>query len=106
MIRISAGRSQWNAPTIVYDLAVIIPEIDNPRRIFEDQGGRLYIQVGKHEFAQKAEARFIYTFDSIEARYVRLSYPDNHTASVNYPNTFMFTTEVEVYAPGKGLAVK
>ncbi len=55
--------------------------------------------VGKFTFSQRREERHRYTFDAVNARYVRLTYPDHYDASVDYTPTFSFTTEVEVYAP-------
>ena len=66
--------------------------------------GKDFTEVGSHEFTLKKEERFTYTFPTKDARYVRLIYPDHFDEQAGFPQTFSFTTEVEVYAPVKGAA--
>ena len=60
--------------------------------------GAAYTQVGSYLFSQHKEERHTFTFDPRQARYVRLSYPDHYTETVEYGPLFVFTTEAEVYA--------
>ncbi len=60
--------------------------------------GKTFTQVGTYVFTQGKEEKHTYTFGTVDARYVRLTYPDHYDAVVNYPNTFSFTEECEVYA--------
>ena len=59
--------------------------------------GKSFDEVGRVEFAQGAEARRSVRFAPHAARYVRLTYPDHHDATVGYPPEFAFTRELEVY---------
>ncbi len=60
-------------------------------------GNETFTAVGKHEFSQnRAETATIKT-TATSARFVKLSSTDHHDAVVQYPNTFIFLTEVEVY---------
>lgn len=59
--------------------------------------GKEFKEVGSHEFSLRKAERWTWSFAPVEARYVRLIYPDRHEQGVDYPNTFAFTTEVEVY---------
>lgn len=64
--------------------------------------GTSFTRVGRHEFPQRKEARHTFSFAPQTARYVRLTYPDNHREQVDYDPRFAFTTEVEVYARRAG----
>ena len=56
-----------------------------------------FTEVGKHEFVQnKADTAVIKT-PKTSARYIKLSGTDHHEAEAQYPNTFIFLTEVEIY---------
>lgn len=61
--------------------------------------GKTFTDVGTYDFSQNKEERHTYKFDAVEARYVRLTYPNYYEATVGYNNTFVFTSELEVYAP-------
>jgi len=61
--------------------------------------GKAFAEVGAATFAfGKAERKTI-RFPLTSARYVRLAYTANHATEKQYPVTFVFTQEVEVYAP-------
>jgi hypothetical protein len=61
--------------------------------------GHTFTEVGSYIFSLRHEERHLYKFPPMLARYVRLTYPDHYSEQVEYQPTFMFTTEVEVYAP-------
>ena len=61
--------------------------------------GTTFIPVGSFVFSQRREQKHRFTFAAVNARYVRLTYPDHYEATVDYTPTFAFTTEAEVYAP-------
>ena len=61
--------------------------------------GTTFTDVGSYVFSLNKEEMHSLTFSPKPARFVRLTYPDHYDAAVNYPNTFVFTTECEVYAP-------
>ena len=63
--------------------------------------GTNFTPEGSHEFAMEQEAQFTYGFASVQARYVRLTYPDHYTTNSQYGPNFVFTTECEVYAAMK-----
>jgi sialate O-acetylesterase len=56
-----------------------------------------FTEVGKHEFAQNQAETVVIKTDGNSARYIKLSSPDHHDPVVQYPNTFIFLSEVEVY---------
>jgi lysophospholipase L1-like esterase len=61
--------------------------------------GQKFAPVGSYVFTQHHEERYLYKFQPIPARYVRLTYPDHYAEEADFSNKFMFTTEVEAYAP-------
>ena len=63
--------------------------------------GQNFSEVGTYVFSQNKEEKHRYSFAPANARYVRLSYPDHYDDAVGYTPTFVFTNEVEVYAPVK-----
>lgn len=63
--------------------------------------GVTFTPEGSHEFACEQEARFTYGFTPVQARYVRLTYPDHYTTNQQYGPNFSFTTEAEVYESAK-----
>ena len=58
---------------------------------------KTFTEAGKHEFTQNQAETAVIKVPKTAARYVKLSAPDHHEPVVNYPNTFIFLTEVEVY---------
>lgn len=62
---------------------------------------KTFTDVGSYQFSQNKEEKTTIKFTPAEARYVRLTYADRYDQSVGYPITFAFTTELEVYGPGK-----
>ena len=62
--------------------------------------GTNFTDVGSHTFVQKQELRYTYSFPVADARYVRLNYPDHYDDGNGYTNTFVFTTECEVFGGG------
>jgi sialate O-acetylesterase len=61
--------------------------------------GQNFTDVGTYVFSLRKEERHLFTFPAVLARYVRLTYPDHYPDTVGYDPLFVFTTEVEVYAP-------
>jgi sialate O-acetylesterase len=63
--------------------------------------GTNFTTVGSYVFTPGKEERHLYSFPPVNARYIRLTYPDHYDQQVGpYSNTFVFTEEVEAYAPG------
>ena len=56
-----------------------------------------FTETGKHEFTQNQAQTAVIKVPGTSARYVKLSGADHHEAVVQYPNTFIFLTEVEVF---------
>ena len=81
-----------------------VPEFGSTKtiKVAVSKDGQAFTEVGTHEFSLRKAERFTYTFAPVEARYVRVIYPDHYDETVGYSPNFSFTTEVEVYAPGKG----
>jgi hypothetical protein len=63
--------------------------------------GTTFKPVGTNQFEQRKEVKYTYSFPAADARYVRLTYKDHWDEQVNYPKEYVFTEEVEVYAPTK-----
>lgn len=63
--------------------------------------GKIFSNIGSHDFSAGRAEGFWYKCDPILARYVRLSYEGNHPKRDQYSNAISFTTEVEVYAQPK-----
>jgi lysophospholipase L1-like esterase len=58
-----------------------------------------FTKVGSFSFPQGVAFKHLYTFPETTARYVRLTYGNHYDASIQFPATYAFTTEVEAYAP-------
>jgi hypothetical protein len=56
--------------------------------------------VGRYGFSIRKEEKRLFNFEPSQARYVRLTYIDHHPDFITYPPLFVFTTEVQVFAPG------
>jgi len=63
--------------------------------------GQTFTDVGSYVFSLRKEEKHLFTFPPVLARFIRLTYPDHYPDNVGYDPNFVFTTEVEVYAPGK-----
>ena len=61
--------------------------------------GETFTEVGSQLFAPGVERKRRFVFKPTEARYVRLTYPDHYEENLGYTPTFVFTSEVEVFAP-------
>ena len=61
--------------------------------------GQRYTDVGSYVFSQHNEERHQYRFPPITARFVRLTYPDHYIEEAGFNANFVFTIEVEAYAP-------
>ena len=61
--------------------------------------GSAFTEVGSYVFSLHKEEKHLFTFPPTSAQFVRLTYPDHYAESVDYPSTFAFTTECQVYAP-------
>ncbi|MFA4943409.1 MAG: GDSL-type esterase/lipase family protein [Lentisphaeria bacterium] len=57
-----------------------------------------FTEVGAHDFALRKQERHVFSFPPVDARYVRVTYVENHKEDVNFSPAFAFTTEVEVHA--------
>lgn len=79
---------------------VTVPEIGSTRTVAVSisSDGRTFREVGKHAYALGKAENAAYSFPEAEARYIRVTYLDHHTQLAgNFPNTFAFTSEVEVF---------
>ncbi|MDR3710941.1 MAG: GDSL-type esterase/lipase family protein [Capsulimonadaceae bacterium] len=90
-------------PTLVGAAVLGVPPFGATKtiQVSVSTDGTTFTQVGSHEFACEQEARFTYGFTPVQARYVRLTYPDHYTTNQQYGPNFVFTTECEVYAAMK-----
>lgn len=61
--------------------------------------GMAFQDVGTYVFSQRKEEQHLFRFPPVAARVVRLTYPDHYAEAVGYAPTFVFATELEVYAP-------
>jgi len=61
--------------------------------------GLKYTDVGSYIFSQHEEERHSFRFAPIAARFVRLTYPDHYAEEAGFNANFVFTSEVEAYAP-------
>jgi lysophospholipase L1-like esterase len=60
--------------------------------------GKTFTDIGSHTFLQKQFQHYVFTAPGgTRERYIRLTYQDHYADSVDYPSTFAFTTEAEVY---------
>ena len=60
--------------------------------------GATFTDVGSHTFDEAKEARYTYALAPVDARFVRLTYPDHYDDGHGYTNTFAFTEECQVFA--------
>ncbi|WP_084441774.1 discoidin domain-containing protein [Termitidicoccus mucosus] len=71
------------------------------------EDGENFTTVGKHDFKMGTENRHLYAFKPAAARYIRLTFLENHPkpGKGGYPAAHCFVSEVEVYGPkGSGPA--
>ena len=62
--------------------------------------GQAFTQVGSHLFAQKRQERHTFHFSPMQARYVRLVFPDHYEQNIgNQDPRMCFASEVEAYGP-------
>ena len=63
--------------------------------------GKTFKDVGSYAFSQNKAERHLFNFAAVNARYVRLSYPDHYDQpNGDYSPNFAFASEVEVYPAG------
>ncbi len=88
-------------PATLASVRLGVPPFGSTRtvRVSISENDAAYADVGKVEFAQKEAAQQQIAFPAARARYVRLTYVDQHPQEVSYNGNFAFTTEVEVYGP-------
>lgn len=93
-------------PTTIATVIFGVPAFGSTKTVTVSisEDGKTFKDVGSHEFSLRKEERYTASFAPAAARYVRLTYADHYPDEVNYPATFAFTTEVEVY--GKAPAEK
>ena len=60
--------------------------------------GTHFSVAGSHTFEQGSAQRAVVTGAQTDARYVRLTYQDHYPDTLKMPGTFVFTSELEVYA--------
>jgi len=61
--------------------------------------GLKYTDVGSYVFSQHEEEKHSFRFAPIAARFIRLTYPDHYAEEAGFNANFVFTSEVEAYAP-------
>ena len=85
--------------TPISDVMLGVPGFGSTKTITVSvsEDGKTFTDVGSYVFSQRNEERHRYNFKQIPARYLRLTYPDHYDEQADYPPTFVFTTEVEVY---------
>jgi lysophospholipase L1-like esterase len=60
---------------------------------------KTFTQVGEYIFPQGSAVRHLYAFPPTQARYIQLKYPDHYESALQFPPTYVFTSEVEAYGP-------
>jgi hypothetical protein len=90
-------------PAAVGLIAVGVPSFGSTKTIdvSVSADGTNFTDVGSYVFSLRKEERHLFTFAPVTARYIKLTYPDHYPDAAGYTPTFVFTTEVEAYAPGK-----
>ena len=88
------------APSAIGTIIVGIPAFGSTKTVAVSVSpdGQNFTPVGSYVFSLRREEKHTYRFAAINARYVRLTYPDHYDEEVGYTKTFAFTSEVEVYA--------
>lgn len=79
---------------------VSVPEVGSTKTVAVSVStdGKTFKEVGRHAFTLGKTERVPYSFPEAGARYIRLTYVDHHDKQAGeYPNTFAFTSEVEVF---------
>lgn len=87
-------------PQAINLIRVAVPEIGSTKTVAVSisTDGKTFREVGKHAYALGKAENAAYPFPEMEARYVRVTYLDHHAQLAgNFPNTFAFTSEVEVF---------
>lgn len=77
-----------------------VPDFGSTHRIavLTSADGKDFREAGTHQFAQGAEEVATIPVDNREARYVRVSFLENHQRDERFDRNFAFLTELEVYA--------
>ena len=88
-------------PAAIGLVAVGVPSFGSTKTIDVSlsSDGTTFTDVGSYVFTLKKEERHLFTFAPVNARYVRLTYPDHYPDNNGYTPTFVFTTELEAFAP-------
>lgn len=87
-------------PRTINLVLVGAPEIGSTKTVAVSisTDGKAFREVGKHVFPLAKAERATVAFADTEAKFVRLTYLDHHAELAGgFPNTFAFTSEVEVY---------
>lgn len=94
------------APVKVGRVVLGVPPYGSTKtiKVSVSRDGKEFTDVGTHQFSLSKEEKFTYSFAPVEAQFVRLTYPDHFTESVNNAPTFCFTTELEAYSDGEAPA--
>lgn len=59
--------------------------------------GEKFTEVGSYVYPMAIDRRHAFAFAPVNARYVRLTYPDHYDQEAGFSKMFSFTNEVEVY---------
>jgi hypothetical protein len=65
------------------------------------ENGRDFTEVGRYDFTLRKAEKRLFNFKPAPARYVRLTYVENHKDQVGYNANYSFTADVQVFAPVK-----
>jgi hypothetical protein len=65
------------------------------------ENGKDFTEVGRYDFTLRKAEKRLFNFKPAPARYVRLTYVENHKEQVIYPVGHGFTTDAQVFAPVK-----
>ncbi|MDR2674234.1 MAG: GDSL-type esterase/lipase family protein [Opitutaceae bacterium] len=65
------------------------------------ENGNDFTEVGRHDFTLKKAEKCLFNFKPESARYVRLTYVENHKENAGFDARYAFTADVQVFAPVK-----
>jgi hypothetical protein len=65
------------------------------------ENDRDFTEMGRYDFTLKKAEKRLFNFKPAPARYVRLTYVENHKEQAGYSANYSFTADVQVFAPVK-----
>ncbi len=78
-----------------------VPSFGSTRTIIVSlsNDNKIFTKAGECIFPQGNAMKHLYAFPPTEARYIQLTYPDHYESALQFPPTYVFTSEVEAYGP-------